>query len=97
MVYRIDERVTESLECFFVRRKLDLKRRTDLKDTRVTVFRPFEKDGQRMLGSSGVNIHPGMGREEIERQMCFSKERYRADNYEGPFAVRIEGVKVAGE
>lgn len=68
-IYRIDERVTESLECFFVRRKLDLKRRTDLKDTRVTVFRPFEKDGQRMLGSSGVNIHPGMGREEIGRTL----------------------------
>lgn len=64
-LYRIEESVQESVECFFIRRKLDLKRRTDLTDTEVTVFRPFEKDGQKMLGSSGVNLHPGMEREEM--------------------------------
>lgn len=63
--YRIVESVRESVECFFVRKDLDLKRRTDLTDYEVTVFRPFEKDGEKMLGSSQVNLHPGMGAEEM--------------------------------
>lgn len=67
--YRIEESVQESVECFFVRKKLDLKRRTDLTDTGVTVFRPFEKDGREMLGASKVNIHPGMEREEIRESL----------------------------
>ncbi|MDE6167471.1 MAG: hypothetical protein K2G28_03330 [Acetatifactor sp.] len=63
--YRITESVQESLECFFIRKRLDQKRRTDLTDYSVTVFRPFEKDGQKMLGSSTVNIHPGMEEKEM--------------------------------
>lgn len=63
--YRITESVQESLECFFVRKKLDLKRRTDLTDYAVVVFCPHDHDGTRMLGSSSVNIHPGMGDEEL--------------------------------
>ena len=65
-VYRIEESVRESVECFFIRKKLDLKRKTNLTDYAVTVFRPFEKDGRRMLGSSAVNIHPGMDEEEVK-------------------------------
>lgn len=63
--YRITESVQESLECFFIRKRLDQKRRTDLTDYSVTVFRPFEKEGQKMLGSSTVNIHPGMEEKEM--------------------------------
>lgn len=63
--YRITEIVQESLECFFIRKRLDQKRRTDLTRYFVTVFRPFEKDGQKMLGSSTVNIHPGMEEGEM--------------------------------
>lgn len=64
--YTINETRTESAECFFVRKKLDLKRRTQLCEYAVTVFRPFEKDGKRMLGSSSARIHPEMTEKEIE-------------------------------
>lgn len=63
--YRIVESVQESVESFFVRKKLDLKRRTDLTDYSVVVFCPHEKNGRQMLGASAVNIHPGMETEEI--------------------------------
>lgn len=66
-IYRIEERTQESVECFFVRKKLDLKRRTELKDIEVTVFRPFERDEKKMLGSSSVNLHPGMEEEEMRQ------------------------------
>ncbi len=67
--YRIVESVQESLESFFVRKKLDLKRRTDLTDYSVVVFCPHEKNGKRMLGSSAVNIHPGMETDEIRETL----------------------------
>mgnify|MGYP001057080248 CR=1 FL=1 len=68
-LYRIVESVRETMECFFVRRRLDLKRGTETADYEVTVFRPFEKEGQKMLGSSVVNIHPGMTENEITQAL----------------------------
>lgn len=73
--YRITESVQESLECFFIRKKLDLKRRTDLTDYAVVVFCPHEKDGKKMLGSSAVNLYPGMETEEIRESL---QKAYRA-------------------
>jgi len=63
--YTINESRSESVECFFIRRNLDLKRRTDLLEYTVTVFCPFEKDGRQMLGSSSVQIYPEMEADEI--------------------------------
>ena len=67
--YRIVESVQESVECFFVRKKLDLKRRTDLTDYAVVVFCPHEEDGKKMLGSSSVIIHPEMETAEIRETL----------------------------
>ncbi len=67
--YRIMESVQASIECFFVRKKLDLKRRTDLTDYDVVVFCPHEQDGKKKLGSSAVIIHPEMDTEEIRRSL----------------------------
>lgn len=74
--YTINEVSQESVECFFIRRNLDLKRRTNLLEYTVTVFYPFEKadsneetgqeaDKKRMLGSSSVQIYPEMEEDEI--------------------------------
>ena len=74
--YTINEVTQESVECFFIRRNLDLKRRTNLLEYTVTVFCPFERKGEkgdsdqsadekRMLGSSTVQIYPEMEEDEI--------------------------------
>ena len=68
--YTINETRTESVECFFIRRKLDLKRRAELCEYAVTVFWPFEKDGKRMLGSSLARIHPEMTQTEMEEVLA---------------------------
>lgn len=67
--YTINESKSESMECFFIRRNLDLKRRTNLLEYTVTVFCPFEKDGQKMLGSSSVQIYPEMEEDELEKTL----------------------------
>lgn len=67
--YNIEETATESVECFFVRKKLDLKRRTGVTAQKVTVYRPFEKDGKKMLGSSSVRLSPDETPEEIRQSL----------------------------
>lgn len=67
--YRIMESVQESAECFFIRKKLDLKRRTDLTDYSVVVFCPHEKDKKQMLGASSVILHPEMETTEIREAL----------------------------
>ncbi len=63
--YVITERHTDSLEAFYVKKSLDLTRRADTTVRTVQVFRPFEKDGQKMLGDSEVTLRPGMSDGEI--------------------------------
>ncbi len=65
--YRINENVTESVELFFIKKKLDCRRITEKRDYKVTVFRDFESDGVAMLGSGTVTVQRGMDDEEIER------------------------------
>lgn len=67
--YRINESVTESSELFFIQKKLDMKRFKNIHSAVVTVFRDFEKDGKKMLGSSTARINPGMSVQEIEKQL----------------------------
>lgn len=74
-IYEINESKKESLECFFIKKKLDLKRRADLTDYRVTVYQSFQQDGQKMLGSSAALLHPGMNQNEMEEAL---KEAYQS-------------------
>ncbi len=55
-----------SLEAFYVKKALDLTRRADTTVQVVQVFRPFEKDGQKMLGNSEVTLRPGMSGGEMD-------------------------------
>ena len=65
--YVITEKHTDSLECFYVKKNLDLTRRADTTVRTVQVFRPFEKDGTKMLGDSEATVRPGMSAEEVRR------------------------------
>ncbi len=64
-IWTINETTSESAELFFVRRNMDLKRRTALTDCTVSVFRELERDGVKLLGSSSAPVYPGMSEEEI--------------------------------
>ncbi len=67
--YIITEKHTDSLECFYVKKALDLTRRADTAVTAVQVFRPFEKDGVKMLGDTEVTLRPGMSDGEIKKAL----------------------------
>lgn len=89
--YYINERKKESAECFFIRRKMDLNRRTDTTDYHVTVFHEFEKDGEKKLGSSAVPLYPGMDASEIETSL--SAAYHSASFVSNPFYELYQGKK----
>lgn len=65
--YLIREAVTQSMEMFFVKRSLDVRRTKDAHIYEVVVYNEFEKNGKRCKGHSTTNIYPGMKTDEIEK------------------------------
>ena len=52
-------------------------------------------DGENVTPVTGGSISGNFI--ELQNNLVFSKERYKDSKYEGPFAVRIKNVQVAGE
>lgn len=67
--YSISETRRSSAELFFIRRKLDMRRMKEVTEYAVTVYRDFSQEEKRFLGSSTVQLFPGMEREEVERAL----------------------------
>ena len=89
--YVITETHTDSLECFYVKKNLDLTRRADTTVTAVQVFRPFEKDGVKMLGDSEATVRPGMSEQEIHAVL--EGAWYAAQFVSNPWYPLPAGVK----
>ncbi len=67
--YLIRETEKESAELFFLRRDLDLRRKTKVRLAEVTVYRDFEKDGTMCRGSANANVSASMTRKELEARI----------------------------
>lgn len=65
----IRENMKESVECFFVREKLDMNRRTRTHEFTVKVFLDFEEEGQAYTGDATAVIGICDSREEAERKI----------------------------
>ncbi len=89
--YAINEVSSRSVECFFVRRNMDLKRRTDIMEWTVTVYREIERSGERLLGSSSLPVYPGMGEGELRAAL---RDAYYAASLAGnQYYELLEGTK----
>ena len=89
--YTVTETHTDSLESFYVKKNLDLTRRADTTVRTVRVFRPFEKDGVKMLGDSEATVRPGMSAEEL--RSAISGAWYAAQFVANPWYPLPAGVK----
>ena len=67
--YSITETRSWSAEAFFIRRTMDLKRRTTLKDYMVSVYVESEENGQKFVGDSVVPVYPGMDDAELKETL----------------------------
>lgn len=76
--YLIHEDMQETVELFFIKKDLDMRRQKEVHHYTVTVYKDFEKDGAKKRGSSTVGIYPGMTDEEIKTTV---KDAYFAASY----------------
>lgn len=67
--YLINENSKETVELFFIKKRLDMRRQKDVHKYSITVYQDFEKDGTPMRGSSTVSIHLGMTEEEVNETL----------------------------
>lgn len=89
--YLIKEEITESVELFFIRRRLDIRREKNVHNYSLTVYRDFEKDGKKMRGSSAIGIYNGMTAEEIEE--AIKEANYAASFVCNPYYELPKGRK----
>lgn len=68
--YRIIRRKTENAELYFIKKELDMRRMKSLCTYKVTVYRDFEKDGEKMRGMADIQISPEMDEETIEKKLA---------------------------
>ena len=68
--YRIIRRKTENAEFYFIKKELDMRRMKSLCTYKVTVYRDFEKDGEKMRGMADIQISPEMDEETIEKKLA---------------------------
>ncbi len=76
--YLINDSRKETVELFFIKEHLDMKRQKEVRQYRITVYHDFEKNGVKMRGSSTVGIHCGMTDKEVEETI---KKAYFAASF----------------
>lgn len=88
--YQINETQESTLEFFFVRRKLEMRRAKEVRHYSVTVFNDF-KEQTLFRGSASCRIHPGYSDTLIEQ--CLEKARFAAGfvkNQHYPFPEKVK-------
>ena len=70
-LWRINERVDETTELFFVKKQLDTRRTKDVRKYEVTVFRDVEaKDGGKPgRGFTSIPVLPSMDGRQLEEEL----------------------------
>ncbi len=89
--YLITESKSDSAELFFIKRALDVRRKKSVRKYEVTIYHDFEKNGEKMRGSSKADIFPSMEKDEIRDKL---KEAYYAASFVcNPYFELPQGVK----
>lgn len=65
----VHQRSVESVELFFIGRRLDMHRGKQVRRIDLTVYHDFQEDERELRGSFSLQIHPTMDRPELLRQV----------------------------
>lgn len=89
--YLINENNEESVELFFIKKTLDMKRRKNVTKYKVTVYRDFLVDETKMRGSSAAHLYSSMTEEEMKEAL---KDAYYAASFaKNPYYDIPSGMK----
>lgn len=101
-LWRVNQRVEESAELFFVKKELDTRRTKDVRKYEVTVFRDVEagEGGRPARGSTSVVLAPSMddGRIDEELKGAYYAAQFAANPwFDLPDPVQAPAVEKTGE
>lgn len=95
--YKIIETKVDSEEMFFVKKALDLSRSKEVHHFSVTLFKEFKDGENKFKGSSVVNIHPTMNKDEIKaaiEEAAFACKYVKNEYYEINFKNAEKEYKI---
>ena len=89
--YRIRREENTSMQLYFIKKKLDMRRLSDTTLYTVTVFRDITEDGDKLRGSSDAFLFPDMDPDEMEKALA---DAYQAAAHAGnPYYPLYAGQK----
>ena len=91
--YLLHEVREETAELFFIRRKLDMRRRKDVTKYEVTVYRDFTEDGKAMRGQSSALLSADADDASVRRSL--ESAWNAAASVKNPAFALYEGQKAA--
>lgn len=89
--YHIESTVSKSVELFFVKKKLDMRRMKNVDSTWLSIFVDSQKDGKQFRGRANVIVSSSMSDEEIIEKIKSAK--YAASFAMNPFYEFPKAVK----
>jgi len=95
--YLINEDIQETVELFFIKKRVDMRRQKDVHHYSITVYHDFEKDGVKMRGSSSVGIFYGMSEDEIGETLMdayFAASFVCNPYYELPSGTKVDTINI---
>ncbi|MCD7885233.1 MAG: metallopeptidase TldD-related protein [Lachnospiraceae bacterium] len=95
--YLLRDVQTETVELFFIKKNLDMRRMENVRDCSVTVYRDFEKEGSVCRGEAGFTVGPSFSEEEISekcRKAYLSAGFVANPRYELPSGTKLDCVTV---
>lgn len=76
--FLVEDTKEEIAELFFVKKSLDMRRTENTHTSYVTVYRDFEKDGEKFRGNAGFTVEAGTSRQELDAKI---KRAYAAAQF----------------
>ena len=76
--YLIEDNKEEIAELFFIKKNLDMRRTENTHTSYVTVYRDFEKDGEKFRGDAAFTVEAATTREELDAKI---KRAYTAAQF----------------
>ncbi len=94
-LYQITETKQEKAELYFIRKSLDMQRMGDIRQAEVVVYKEFEENGKRMMGSATVQVQDSYTEEMMEE--LFRNTLYAAGFVKNKYYELYAGKKDAQE
>ncbi|MCR4679258.1 MAG: hypothetical protein K5679_10985 [Lachnospiraceae bacterium] len=89
--YFVRETSAKSVELFFVKKKLDMRRMKDDDSAEITIYKDMEEDGKKFRGFATVNVNSTMSEDEIKEKIASAE--YAASFVKNPFFKFAKPVK----